>query len=32
MSKIGATGTLGDNNVSDGTHIDLNTPLHGALA
>jgi hypothetical protein len=32
LADIGATGTLGDTTVSDGTHIDLNTPLHGALA
>jgi hypothetical protein len=32
IADVGATGTLGDTTVSDGTHIDLNTPLHGALA
>jgi hypothetical protein len=32
LADIGATGTLGDTTVSDGTHIDLNTPLHGAIA
>jgi hypothetical protein len=32
LADIGATGTLGDTTVSDGTQIDLNTPLHGAIA
>jgi hypothetical protein len=32
LADVGATGTLGDTTVNDGTHIDLNTPLHGALA